>query len=865
MKKYSKRDYLFNGLLALFVIGVVLLITRGTYFFGSKLDWSVQHYNIPDYFRKQFYETGKIIPEFAANIGAGQNEFNFAYYGLMNPFILISYLFQFVSMRTYIMVLSVILVIVSSWLFYRWIHGKFGTRVAFFSSFLFVCASPLIFHSHRHIMFVSYMVFMVLGLMGVDRYFYDKKKALLIISSTCMIFTSYFFSVGGLIALTIYAIGTYLEITSKVTVKDFFVAALKFAVTMMCSVCMSAVLLLPTLYTLLNGRSESNISINMSELFIPDFHDGFILYNTYSLGLTAISVIAIIYGVFSKYKRLRFVSICLALMTYIGVFVYVLNGAMYMDGKALIPFLPLTCYVTASMLSKLIRHEYEFKRLLKIVIIGNIPLVLTFHSSYFFVYAVDVIVTMFGIFYFNSTSKFRYFAFNSMLIAAIVCIMANFHDKLVSKDSKYIKEEKKIEHIMTEIEQEDDFDYRIGNKCSSGDTLNTIYNMQQYSVTLYSSVYNMDYNKFFYKEMCNENPYRNSAITSQPTNLLFNLYMGNRYIIGEDVDIKGYNKIGSDGDINIYKNENALSLGNCVYKSISENAYNNLSYPYSVLTLYSMAVTPDSANNEPDIPDVDVIDIGDITSYDKEGIITKKENDSYVVSNCQKEKVQSRTSKEIDIPLPEEYTNGEYVFFVKMKVDNSLYSDSSNSSLSNYHHKDVIISVNDIHNKLTDPDWKYYNDNELFEYTIAQNKPIDTLKILFYDGEYVISDFCVYGVKYEDIIKASVRDSMIINKDRTKGNVIEGDIDCSKDGYFVLTVPYDEGFRVYCDGKEQTITKTDKAFIGFTMESGKHNIRVVYNSPFLKEGKMLSVFGIFMTMIVVMSGIKRKKSGTDLR
>ena len=70
-----------------------LLLTGSTLFFcrmfvgrygifGAKVDWLSQHSVLPDYFRQQFYATGKLFPEFAANLGGGQNIYHFAYYGL---------------------------------------------------------------------------------------------------------------------------------------------------------------------------------------------------------------------------------------------------------------------------------------------------------------------------------------------------------------------------------------------------------------------------------------------------------------------------------------------------------------------------------------------------------------------------------------------------------------------------------------------------------------------------------------------------------------------------------------------------------------------------------------------------------------
>ena len=92
--------------------------------FGAKVDWLSQHSVLPDYFRQQFYATGKIFPEFAPNLGGGQNIYHFAYYGLYSPLILPSYLLPFVKMSDYIMVISITGLTVSVLLFYYWLKSR---------------------------------------------------------------------------------------------------------------------------------------------------------------------------------------------------------------------------------------------------------------------------------------------------------------------------------------------------------------------------------------------------------------------------------------------------------------------------------------------------------------------------------------------------------------------------------------------------------------------------------------------------------------------------------------------------------------------------------------------------------------------
>ena len=84
-------------LLCLLTVFVCWLFVGRNGVFGAKVDWISQHSVIPDYFRQQFYDTGELFPEFAANLGAGQNIYHYSYYGLYSPVILVSYLLPFVK------------------------------------------------------------------------------------------------------------------------------------------------------------------------------------------------------------------------------------------------------------------------------------------------------------------------------------------------------------------------------------------------------------------------------------------------------------------------------------------------------------------------------------------------------------------------------------------------------------------------------------------------------------------------------------------------------------------------------------------------------------------------------------------------
>lgn len=195
----------------LFLAGVSLLMVLLTLspgeVFGSKVDWFAQHSVLPEYFRSAFYRTGELIPKFIPQLGGGQNTFQYSYYGLLNPVILISYLLPWVSMADYVMCSSILLYVASGLLFYVWMkrNGR-SEKTAAAAALFFLFASPMLYHSHKQLMFVNYMPFLLMALMGVDRYFEQNKPVLMITGVFLMIMTSYFFAVGGILAVTGYGI-----------------------------------------------------------------------------------------------------------------------------------------------------------------------------------------------------------------------------------------------------------------------------------------------------------------------------------------------------------------------------------------------------------------------------------------------------------------------------------------------------------------------------------------------------------------------------------------------------------------------------------------------------------------------------------
>lgn len=877
-KDELKKDVVNCIYLCILVLSVIVLLTRFKYEFGSKIDWETQHYEIPSYFRQLFYDTHDLFPDFAKHIGAGQNIYNLSYYGFLSPIILFSYLLPFVSMENYIQFINIFGVIVSVILCYRWLRGYYGLKgyekrfspnVAFLASFLFACSSPLIYQAHRQIMFVSYMPFLFLTLEGVDSYIKRRKSSLMIVSAALMIYCSYFFSVSAFIMVGLYTIGECIRMNfeKRRMLKVIFFAALNICI----GIFMSGILTIPTLMAILGNRGASPQVVKLNRLIVPTFNGEYLMYSAFSPGLTAVLVVAMVYAITHKKVFMRFYGYLILVLGLFPVFAYLLNGKLYLESKSMIPFVIIGILLEAEFLNALAKKSIDIRKLIRNCIIFGVFSFMFYQGTSFALYAIDLIVTLVVIDIYRKNGK-KIYETAFMIIAVAVCVVVNYNEKLLEIDNSIHVSFKNVDDHVDYIESTGDVT-RVANDVLPLRTMNKTFGEDYYVSTIYSSVCNKYYKNFYHNEICNENPYRNDAMLQHPSNLLFNIYMGEKYLISQDGFSvpHGYKLVRKSGDVCLYKSDDAFSIGYVNTKLMSRSTYNKLAYPYrSVALLYYCVVDDDTYKKycKNDKEEVEFISYvkplelkpvkdGDIEIHDKD---EKKEHVEYIIPD----KMRSM------------------ILFVKYKVDNSKYSEGARGDLSVYRflkimmsdgslsekikylttpgkNYDVMIDVNNIRNKLTYTGWKYYNKNTEFYYCLSDDAFIKRINYDFYSGKYNISDFSAYSMNY--MLLKDIRKRLYdFEMKRCDGNsdVICGHIKNDESGFFVMSIPYDKGFTCYVDGKKTDIEKVDTAFMGFYLEKGEHDIRFEYRAPGKTAGIIMSIAGIIMYLIKLCLQYRRK-------
>lgn len=831
----------------LLLTGLTLFFCRmfvGRYgIFGAKVDWLSQHSVLPDYFRQQFYATGKFFPEFAANLGGGQNIYHFAYYGLYSPLILPSYLLPFVKMSDYIMAVSITGLTASVLLFYYWLKSrKTDTGTAFILSLMFLLAGPMIGQYSGQIMFVDYMPFLCLALIGVDRYFEQEKSGLFTVSVFLMIMTSFYFSIGGMLSLVLYGLHRYFEQRegNRVAVRSFLRDGLCFVRSMILAVLMSGFFLVPTALALTGGRSKEQ-NTSFASFFIPQITVERFAYSIYGIGLTTLVITVLLTGLLYRKVYEKVLTYGCVIVLVIPVFAYLLNGGLYIRDKVFIPFLPLLCYLIGIYLEKCRKKELSF-------IAGIVPYIITtifvyiarnqfvskgIGESIWKVLLAESILFLICYVLYCALKRYHKETKEILMLAlpSVICLAVTMNTFYQMKPDRYVS--RKLYRDVTGEQNrqavkealKDDGYYRTEQKGSDDENaadLNRIWDVEQNITSIYSSAYNPDYQTFRQKTFGLEEPFRNGMMQSVSKNPVFQRMMGVRYIVS-DSDVPGYTLVKKCGTTGIYQNKDAAPVMYATDRVMTEEEYKKLTFPYNQTAFLEYAV------------------VGEHTESSDQNIMTAYEPVSLKMAN-------NRTTGGAEQKTMQQ-EGQKQILFLRFRVDNA------------HPNKDVAVWINGIRNKLSAKDHVYYNENKIFTYAVPLKDGEDNISVTFGKGKYRLRHVQAYLGSLPERSELLYQSEIQVDKKQTEDNVIQGTIRVKKDGWFITSIPYDKHFKIYIDGKETEIQKVNTAFLGCKIESGNHELKIIYHAPGTTTGKILSLIGIAGFLLVLVRE-KRKQKNT---
>lgn len=814
-KTKENKILIYYALLILYGLLMVFIIWRRGSLFMSTTDYPAQHFAIADYFRKLFLQNKDLFPDFAAAIGGGQNIYNLSYYGLLRPDVLISYLLPDIPMQYILTSYSILLYLAGGCLVFQWIknHG-IHQEICFLMGLTFLSSSVL-FQSHRQIMFVNYMPFLILCLWGVDKYLKDKKTALLVVATFLMILHSYYFSVSGIIVCSVYYLYRMYNII-KNSDKSFRYylfgknAFYRMFFWILSAVMVSGIFLIPTAAAMLENMRGGN---NNSLMHIMDFNIqcNTLIYDYYGCGFSFFIWFTLCLGMTMKKTRKPSCFCLLSLL--LPVVPYFLNGTLYIHRKVYLTFIPLILYLCAKILTlKLQGTKSDEKHYFLAVLIPFIPILGGMTTTWLLA---DAMVTVI-VFYF--ARKKKRILYLMVLAGSISSIYLNSLEDYITTDTfrSYYCDETNDLTINND-------NYRFASMSGGFFKSNYVANPKLLQNCIYSSIQNKNYENFMENTMHLSTTSRNNMVHTNSPNIFFHMFMGTRIIHTKNTAPTGYLQYTAKAE-NIYINNDVLPIAYATDHLLSYQDFCSLDYPYTLDTINNVCVVDSASEASSYKSKIKKQSLAKmVSSYDDcEGITIDTKAAKLTVNQKKKGLFNIRLHNDSDIVI----------------LRGTVHPDKPKN--------DVYITVNGTKEKLSGSTAPYYNHNTEFEYVISQNTPVTELLLECSAGQYSLYDIEIYTCNYEDINNYHNQITPL-NTEKCQGKeILKGSISTKNAGYFVTSIPYQKGLTATVDGKKATIENINCGFAGLKLTSGNHRIVLSFHAPGKKLGLICTILGLFL-------------------
>lgn len=837
------RKWIYPVLLTgLFALLIRLSLPAGCVY-GSTTDWLSQHTALAETIRTAMLEQKTLLPTYLS-LGGGSNGFQFSYYGYLRPDILLGCLLPAVSMYKIVIAYALGGYLLSVLLFYLLLrrHNLSGFD-SFMGSVLFLTASCF-FHTHRQLMFVNYMPFLLLALLAVKKS-PRRMPALLPLWMLLICLHSFYYAPACFVVIGWY----WAWLSGKYFFRPWFVS---------CALggFMAFALLLPTGLSILEHRRASTSGDAGLATFFEDFQS--LLYSSYGLGVTLIVLYLVILGV--AIRKYRAISLTFLLLFLWGGISYLLNATLYARAKILMPFLPLLLLHCALILSDLKNGRERWQ-------LWPFPLLFAvifryLNKSYWTLVLTDFIFLLAVVLLAMAVSEERAEAFEGVtpmpgsrlryLLSrfAFLCLLIMpclFFLRSASKEEFVTQADMDAALDKPALALYTDSLYRYDSLVHPLVNGNREASSVRSKSSMYSSVYSNEYSQVYYDYLKTPVQINNRLAILTANNPFLLNFMGVRYLETSPSHVPaGYRVLWEDGKTAVSENTSVLPTAYLTTDTMTDTLFNRIKGWEQAEALTRTTVIPESEADASTIS-------GKVSTENADGWHTEiryyqplwssKEIPATVqfttTGDIKNRSYDLKVSRDSTVTLTFKQPIQEQLLLLKFDV-------------VNHTGKAVTITINGVKNKLSAPSAAYPNGNEAFQYQFlaSAEKELTKLKIKLPKGHYTLRNIR-FGLLDASVFQEKSWNS-VESLDTEKNEILACRASTDEDTWFVTSIPMQKGMTLFVDGEKTDLVTVNTAFAGARLTAGEHEIRLCFDPPGMKAGIWISMLAgiVWLSLLI---------------
>jgi uncharacterized membrane protein YfhO len=854
--------------------------------FVWNIDGIHQHYPSLKYYgeflRNLFSGNGVPLVDF--NIGMGFDTLTtLNYYAIGDPLTLITIFSNTTNMEKiyeFLILLRFCLAGVSFTLYCYYMKKKGFQSVL--GGLIYIFCGYALYAGVRHPYFTNPMIYLPLLFIGLEKILNKKKPYLFIVMIFISAMSNFYFFYMLTILIFIYAVIRFFSLYKKEEHKsiflEFFKTAMRAGLYYCLGVLLASFIFIPVVVAFLNnGRFDTGYDVNLlhyaveyyvlmvNQFLAADVTCGYWTQLTYA-GITPIGILIIFKS--KKYRQLQ-IAFCLGtIFLMIPAIGYIMNGFAYVSNRWEFGYSFLVAFIFVVAYEEM----FSLKTQDKILLIAGITLYailgLGKPNKSVWIALIFLCISVLAILYFNVYKKSaqiqRIYIFLILFFNIAVNGVIVYHPKFGNYVNEFIdsgKVQKTIENSALSLlpEIKDDSFYRIE---TYGDGIqNEALTLKYNDVSGYFSIMDKRVTEYF----------KGVELLSQVTAFRFNnldyrttldTLANVKYVLTDDLKATPYaykllSKEKVDGKTYyLLENQYFLPLGYTYNKFITRDDYEKLSSLEKQEIMLQAIVL-----EEPIEPQ---------TRVTANGMII---NSSDILENFTAKELEAKLSPDKGIEIKDNKIRvlkkgAKLRIYFKGEKKSETYLRLENFNINNTNYSSIKLNAkgeNEAKNKI---DVRAINNNSYFGKTnylvnVGYNKnAINYCDITFNNkGSFKVEDLQIYtlsmenhGKRVNELKQDSLEDVQIHN------NVIKGSIDLETDKVLCFSIPYSKGWTAFVDGKETNLLQANVMYMGLPLNAGSHTIKLVYITPYLREGVFLSMIGfIVLISIIIYNYIRERK------
>lgn len=862
--------------------------------------------------RALFIEHRFVIPTWDFTIGEGSDIFMALHYNVYgDPLNLLSvivptrythYLYNFlIFLRMYLAGISFSLLC-----FETGKKSRFGILTG---AMVYVFCYWALFNAERHPYFLTPMIYFPLLILGIERILRHKSPYVLIGAVFLSAISNFYFFYMLVFLTIIYAVVRLMPAFMK-RPKETLLTLVKIGGYSVVGVLMSAVILMPVIIAFL---SSDRMSVNYGTLLLYplSYYSRFLgafLSSTNSywlcMGFSAVSLPAVLLLFFRRHegaelKQYFVICVAIALVPFLG---QALNGFSYITNRWSWGFALVIAYIVADVwprfleltrseslflfggvsgyliLCLLLEQSRNAETLANLGIALIFVFLLVLYSQKMLLVSKNKFQVLLLAVTVSSIVSHSYWLYASSAgnYAAQAIEAKNFTDETIQAETTLVK-------YAANKDEQDDFVRYSGrnltyNAGMIGQVSSTSYYWSlanPYVASLRTKTGLLSYSLFQYRDyddrtalttLASVGYYITPKSNKNPVPYGFSLI---------DTGLYEGAKPSAEQKYNIYRNENALPLAYTYAKSVTPEYFETLNeIEKQELLLQAVVVEDGSKWPGPSLSsqslDYEVICNGNGITYDGDRFIVTS---SKATAQLTFEGVENSETYLLVNGLDYERALTYDLYFGVETLDPlDLYNETRWENLS---HSDkesitrgkifetpatsasITVKVSTGISKTLSyytPYYQFYNGRQDFAVNLDYaESAADSITLTFsapgiysFDELSVICQPMDRYVEQVNTLKEDVLEDLTIGTDRVSGHISP-----DTDKWLCFSIPYSKGWKAYVDGVETELYQANIQYMALDLSAGDHSIELVYQTPMLRIGAVVSVSGFLLLGIVL--------------